>query len=206
MYGFPTDEAMESFIESAKESSAKARNDEDEEKVLALIGLLDGIHLEKLIACYDQGDKEALLLIISHCLRRKIEVPERFSAAFSEAVFKWQKAEVPSLDQAFNVERPKGKHINAQKKKLNLMWRVYHAVVKLHEEGNPIDEHLLKQVGNMFHIGKTAVWEYYRAAKSTSAAVGELTDDVLKARVFKLREDDEYKKWVQTISKIPQKK
>ncbi|MDO9104816.1 MAG: hypothetical protein Q7U57_07625 [Methylovulum sp.] len=206
MYGFPTDEAMNCFIELAKDSSTKARNDEKEENALAWIGLLDGFFLEKLIARYDQGEKEALLHIINHCIWAKIDVPERFADAFGEAVFKWQKAEVPSLDKAFDVERPKGEHINARKKKLRLMRRVHLAVETLHKEGRPINKILYQEVGEQFHIGGTLAENYHKESKNTDAAVDKLTDDVLKSRVFKLREDDEYKNWVQAISKIPQKK
>ena len=156
------------------------------------------------------------MLIFQHCSSCEIPVPKRFADAFYEAVNKavvyWRGGEVLSLDQAFNIESPtKRKHQDSQKLKFDLQSPVYEAVLKLKAKNvkigstKPDEECLFEQVGAQFGIGKTTVGNYFYPMKEAIASNKKLTDDVLKARAFKSREDANYANWVREISKFPRK-
>ena len=54
MYGFPSEDAMKHYRELAEPGAVKAKKDEEQERALAYIGILQGLHLEKLISLYDE--------------------------------------------------------------------------------------------------------------------------------------------------------
>lgn len=177
----------------------------DDELKLKFIEGIVGIQLEKLIDRYDQGESEALIYIIEHCLRFKIEIPDQFCDAFNQCIAKWKSAEAISLDQAFNVERKQFRK-DAQRRKLSLLPFVYDAVMELHRDGHSIDEYLFEQVGNQFSIGKTTASKYFYEAKRQNESNEILTKKVMKSRAFNIHRDSEYKKFVLSISKLPRKK
>lgn len=69
--------------------------------------------LEVLRAAYEKGDRFALLLAVEHVLReagRAGTAPEWVEDEFCDAVYDYEGAYARTLDDAFQLSRPSGKH------------------------------------------------------------------------------------------------
>lgn len=123
---------------------------------------------------YEKGNKFALMQVIYLCSCEKIPLPDWTAQGFTSAFNKVRIGEVKSWDDVFGNPHPKGKHLNAIKKRNSLIWPIYERVreIKNLEPSVPIDEHLFERIGNEFHISKTSVSDYYYEAKAINKKLG----------------------------------
>ncbi len=110
---------------------------------------------------FEAGDKNALLAAIHICATHCLVLPEWLAKAYISEYDKVLRHEVGSWDDAFGRPFPKGKHLNAARKKREKAGEVWHRVRQLHDQGRPIDEALFEEIGKEFALGKTLVSEYY---------------------------------------------
>ena len=61
-------------------------------------------------ARFRAGDVNALLRAIGFCSNQQVAMPERVVAAYFAAMNRWWRFDCPTLDAAFGVVWPKGKH------------------------------------------------------------------------------------------------
>lgn len=112
-------------------------------------------------ARFEAGDRNALLGAIRICANHDLVMPEWLARAFIRAYDKVLRHDVGSWDDAFGRPLPKGRHLNAARKKRNKAPAVWRRVRKLHEEGRAIDDLLFEDVGKELGLGKTLVSEFY---------------------------------------------
>lgn len=115
---------------------------------------------------HDEGDALALFDAIKVCGENRIILPDWLVAQFGNAYGRVIRFEVDSLDKAFGRPIPKGKHLNALRKKRKLAWRVFSAVERQHGEGAALDEGTFASVGASLSIGSTLAKEYYYEFKA----------------------------------------
>jgi hypothetical protein len=180
MDGLPSDQNKDLLLAS----TANIQNE---------IDFMGSFILEKLINQYDQGDYRALFDIMVHCIWLKIELPERFEIIFVEAVNKWKKAEVQTLDEAFNVVPPKGKHKSSVKQSKRLKRPVFVAVSNASKSGAPIDEGLFEKVGALFNISGAYAKKLYYEEKADREADDKIILDTLFKRFKSAEENGEIK-------------
>lgn len=124
-------------------------------KVVAEFDLL----VEK--ARFEAGDKAALLGAIRICANHDLVMPEWLARGFIRGYDKALRHEVGSWDDAFGRPFPKGKHLNAARKKRSKAPALWMKVRKMHEAGRAIDDGLFEEVGEEFGLGKTQASEFY---------------------------------------------
>lgn len=110
------------------------------------------------------GDRAALLVAIAVCLETRSVAPQWVVKAYLDAINKWFSMEVKNLGDAFGVAMPKGKHLNAMKKRLKLKPAVFDAVLDASNRGRAIDDELFEEIGGKLGLGKTLVKQYYKEA------------------------------------------
>ena len=111
--------------------------------------------------CFTAGDKQALLDAIGRCALQEITMPDWVVTGFLNAYRSFTHHRVKTLGDAFGVSQPKGKHLNAARKKREKAAVVWSRVNELSKRGAPIDDSLFEAVGRELSIGKTLVSEYY---------------------------------------------
>jgi hypothetical protein len=75
------------------------------------------LYLQEYRRRYSEGDNLALLLAVDHCLSTGRAVPADLATAYCGRFGVWHRDQVPTLDEAFGVERPKGQHFDNLKKR-----------------------------------------------------------------------------------------
>jgi len=129
------------------------------------------VYLEGLRAKYEAGNKAALIWAVRFCHSEHIVAPDWVMLAFFKATNRWLTMEVKTLDEAFDLVYPKGKHFNAARKRRAYQLDVYYRVIELHRAGAPLDDDLYERVGREFYIGKTLTKEYYAGGKAVIDAM-----------------------------------
>lgn len=115
-------------------------------------------------ARYEAGDKNALLGAIRICANHDLVMPEWLARAFIRSYDKVLTHRVKSWDEAFGSPLPKGKHLNAARKKREKSPAVWLEVRRMvTEEGRAIDDLLFEDVGKKLGLGKTQASEFYYA-------------------------------------------
>jgi len=126
---------------------------------------LEAAYLEEMRAYFNGGDRHELFRAIRFCGEQGIPMPDWVVEAFAKAMNKWYSMRAKTLDEAFSVKFPKGKHLAAAKKQRKLKFAVYHEVMKAKRQQRAVDEKLYEEIGKKLGLGKTRVGDYYRAAR-----------------------------------------
>jgi hypothetical protein len=127
---------------------------------------------ERLVEQYRErfmaGNNPGVLLdAIDLCARAALPMPLWLAEAFTERYARWASYEAETLDVAFDVERPKGKHLGTQAERERLRHAVVFEVERRHRDGANIDTSLFEAIGREFGIGgHTKVSEIYYEAES----------------------------------------
>jgi len=103
-------------------------------------------HLEALRIKFERGEREALLDAIDLCLRCDCKPPYWVRGAGITAIEKWKSYEVRTLGEAFGVPPHVSKHLDDQRKRDALRWRVIARVEQLRQQGMPVDVRLFNIV------------------------------------------------------------
>lgn len=119
---------------------------------------------------YNNGDTFALIEAIYHCSCHGLKMPEWVATEFRHGYQKILACDAKSLGEVFGDPFPKGKHLNALRKKRNLRFVVWNRVHDLlgSDPSIPIDRDLFKRVGKEISPpvgGSEAEKLYYEAKK-----------------------------------------
>jgi hypothetical protein len=113
--------------------------------------------LQQYRAKFEAGDMYYLLLGIDLCWRTGTHVPMAFRQAFCDRLQPWIDNEVRTLDAAFAVQRPKGKHLKSHAR---LRPIIEFRVKALRKQGHAIDSALTK-TAEQLGISKSSVSRLY---------------------------------------------
>ncbi len=116
---------------------------------------------------YLHGDNSALLIALLNCCNLKHSpMPNWVSSAVHNAIEQWAYYEKKTLDEAFDVVKPKGFNLNAARKKIDIGVDVYLRVRTLNENGEAIDDGLFDRVGKAFGISGSSAKKYFYERKN----------------------------------------
>ena len=122
--------------------------------------------IDRFFKRYEGGEKDCLLEALRLCcVSEEQKLADWVAREVVIAIDKWDRSKVRTLDEAFDVERPKGYSQKAAEKKRKLQSIIYVEVRILVSEGQAIDEFLFETVGEKFGIGKTQASKYYYEMK-----------------------------------------
>ena len=110
---------------------------------------------------FKAGDKECLFSALHSCAAHNLPMPDWLADAYCAGFDTWVNYKVPSLDEAFDIKIPKGKHINRLKELHVLKISVALAVKNKHSEGQAIDQQLFADVGAELGIGGSKARDIY---------------------------------------------
>lgn len=123
---------------------------------------------------FNAGDNAALLNAVSVCLNCGCDVPEWVAIGFNVVVMKYDSGEAMTLDEAFGLQRQKGKHQSTYRKEF-LATLIWQKVAKYHSAGNPIGRTLFETVAEELtakydglKLNGTDVQEAYYAFKKVT--------------------------------------
>lgn len=114
---------------------------------------------------FERGKHLALIQALAVTLRFRLRPPAWLAQALGIRLGQWLKLEKRTLDEALDVEWPKGKHLKTAWQKQKMEPKVYEEVGRRHAEGAPIDGGLFEAVGHDLKIGeKSKVADMYYSA------------------------------------------
>jgi len=120
----------------------------------------------KLVQCherYDGGDNGAVLDAIEILT---VFFPPWLREAYILAWTAYRQYAVDTLDQAFRVERLKGKHLDRARTREALRWQIMFRVYCLHGQGAPLDDSTFTAVADELDIGLSTVRRIFSEAES----------------------------------------
>jgi hypothetical protein len=116
---------------------------------------------------YKHGDMSVILEVLDICFRGSWDPPVWAMTGFVNVLQRWRAHEVPTLDAAFGVIRPVGKHSKSLRKHEERRWYVVARVEQLRQRGRLLDRALFSIVEE--EIGQKAGYAkklYYDAASA----------------------------------------
>ncbi len=166
-------------LEEAQAESDKALADnparESYDPTLPLFQWFALKRLEECREAFHRGDEYELMHAIRICANHGLPLPEWAAMAYIKAYDSVINARAKSWDEVFGAPYPKGKHLNATRKKRMLEFAVYNRINEILRgepvtsampQRTPTDGYLLERVAKEFHIGKTLAAEYYGSAEA----------------------------------------
>jgi hypothetical protein len=102
---------------------------------------------------YEQGDHKKLLEALFVWLSAYQGPPAWIADAFCEKLLGWFEYRAPTLDAAFGVKRPRGKHLHALRERQDLRGEILMRIEDLRRQKVPVDVRLFELVGA--EIGKS---------------------------------------------------
>jgi AraC-like DNA-binding protein len=115
---------------------------------------------------FDQGNKLALLEAVDLCGRAGL-LPLWVRNAFGDAWSAYRRYQVPTLDQAFGVQRPKGKHFDTRSERERLRELILFRVFYLHyQEAAPFDMGTFARVAKEIKKSPSYVLDIFSEAES----------------------------------------
>lgn len=129
--------------------------------------------IENCHARFEAGDGMALLEAVLITLGTKIIPPDWLAVGFRSAFTSYWNADVKTLDDAFNVHRPKGFSTKAEAKRRQWVGFAVIDIVLLSSLGAAIDDNLFDAVGNNYGISGGTVKERYYYHKNNKTEIYE---------------------------------
>jgi hypothetical protein len=119
-------------------------------------------YLGELEQTVKQGNGRALLYAIHYCIETGRPVPLFFAQEWTGRFNPWLYHQVRTLDEAFNVARPKGLHFHALKKRAALREPIVLGVLQVQRtQGLPIDGEIFAIVGKRVGVSERFVREVW---------------------------------------------
>jgi hypothetical protein len=128
---------------------------------------LTAVLVEKLRENFEAGDAGALLDAIDFCARAGMAMPLWVVDAYGARHADWRMFRAATLDDAFDVKRKKGMHLEDAKRREWLKPRVAFEVELLRRSKNPppqFDDVLFARVGKKLGISRAQANKIYYAA------------------------------------------
>ncbi len=113
---------------------------------------------------YEVGDKAKLLEAVELCGMYKLIMPEWVVYEFTMSHRKWRKLEVKTLDQAFEVTKPKGYHFHKQKEFIDKAGNVFLDVIA----SETIDNYTFERIAKKYNTNREKVRLMYMDIKNNS--------------------------------------
>ena len=132
--------------------------------------------LDDLCDRFDSGDNVAALQALRACGQYGVAMPDWLVDALFRATNQWFSLRVRTLDEAFGVELPKGKHLDRLRERQKLRVEVFNRIEALRNEGCSVSEALFDIVGREFGIRKTKCGELYYECRKNSDFCGTDTE------------------------------
>jgi hypothetical protein len=108
------------------------------------------------------GNKKALLKALKLCtVQDNYIMPQWVASGVYQALISWERLEVRTLDDAFNVAKPKNFALKANREKQKIILSVWFAVGELHKKGRPLDEEIFELAGDEHGISSQTARNYY---------------------------------------------
>ncbi len=144
-------------------------------------------HLESLKQRYESGESEALLDAIDFCGKYKLVMPDWVSWHFSACYKKWADLDVKTLDEAFDMKRPKNFRLGKEKERIEKATNVFLDVLEL----SSLNQENMEKVAKKHGINRDKVWTMYKQVKGTEIGKGMFN---LRSNSENLRKLSELKK------------
>ncbi|MBS3955043.1 MAG: hypothetical protein KGZ88_18980 [Methylomicrobium sp.] len=117
---------------------------------------------------FENGDKSALLDAVDWCAAWRLVMPDWVANNFMHQHRRWQQFKVKTLDEAFDVQKPKGFHLNKHKQEVDKTFDVYLAILEAERRGLPIsNDGAISEVCQKFGINEQMAWDMYRETRKT---------------------------------------
>lgn len=111
---------------------------------------------------YENGEKGALVTALNLCTCLEDNpMPLWVAESVSEALQNWERFEAETLDEAFNVEKPKHFRMDTVKKRIRLKGQIQALVFKAKRNGESINEELFIEIAKQVGSNKTNVQDIY---------------------------------------------
>ena len=94
----------------------------------------------------------------------RTEMPDWVANAVSQALYKWRECEVRTLDEAFEVERPKSFNLNAERRKRAKVFEVHHEATIL-REAVPMGDEFWELLAKACDMSAGTARDYYYIAE-----------------------------------------
>jgi hypothetical protein len=123
---------------------------------------------------FNDGNQFALMDAIYQCAAHGLKMPEWVAAGYRHGYQQILNCNAKSLNEVFGDPYPKGKHLNAMKKRRNLRFTVWGMVIDIlaKEPGTAINRKLFKRIGKEIRppVGGSEAEEMYYEAKKIMGA------------------------------------
>lgn len=110
---------------------------------------------------FEAGTKESLFSALSLCSRHNLPMPKWLADEYSKGFHEWVSYRKPSLDEAFDVKIPKGKHILRLCQLRRFKVEIPLLVNDFHSKGRAIDEQLFADIGEKLGISGSKTRDIY---------------------------------------------
>ena len=121
----------------------------------------DAEMLDQLLERYEGGDNLALLMAIRVCARADLVMPDWVARGYNKGWDAYRRCHVKTLDEAFDVRRPKGFNRAAWEKRFKLECAVVNDASDYQERGVAVD---YEAIGKKLNISESQATKYYYAA------------------------------------------
>lgn len=121
------------------------------------------LNFERLRVRFGDGEKAAALHALAFAYYLKVPPPDWAIAHVLQGYQRWGYAEVRTLDEALEIERPKGFRLDAASRAIQHGGSILMEVNK-RLETEPYDDQIFEDAGQRWGIGKTVAKEIYYAA------------------------------------------
>ncbi len=124
----------------------------------------------------ETGDGLFLLWAIRNCGQYQITIPDDAWRALDDALASYSRAEVRSLDEAFQVNRPKGWNQSSEMSKrkrvngISKAFAIFRRCIELNKTGLPIGMELFDKVGEENAVSGSTARKYYNEVKRELSA------------------------------------
>lgn len=108
---------------------------------------------------FESGDKSALLEAVGHCAAYKIILPDWVAWHYTHSFSRWHELEVRTLDEAFEMKRPKSFNIAKERRIQTKSFDIAFKVIEKRKTGIAFDNGLADEIGKLFGTNSDAVYD-----------------------------------------------
>lgn len=140
---------------------------------------------ERVVARDEAGnftDGDAVLEAVMTAATLVLPMPDWLAGRVTQAISSYRNYEVKTLDQAFGVQRPKGKRIHAEFNERQNAIYVIAEVLYLQAQGKPTDAGIFEAAGATCKVGKTTAEEWFYKHKNANTDVYKVAKQMASLR------------------------
>lgn len=118
-------------------------------------------------ACYESGDRAALIFAIECCATFELPLPGWTSPLVVDACRAWRRFEARTLDEAFGVERPSGFRLVEAGAKASLAFEVFQLLWAAKKNGDAIDQDLFEEIAEKLNVSASSAKRAYYSEQNS---------------------------------------